>query len=86
MYQLLQQREKLSFEWKIIFNDTKLLKEIEVKLENAREQFDGLAKIFPPTTSTAPAHLSDNNGLDTSSLNSLRPIISFAPRLVRNSE
>lgn len=48
MYHLISQYKNLDSQWKLLFPKESKLEEIEIKVENAREQFEGLAKIFPP--------------------------------------
>lgn len=49
MYHLNLQYKNLSPQWAALFPKEDKLEEIEVNVENAREQFEGLAKIFPPS-------------------------------------
>ena len=48
MFHLISQFDNLPLSWKALLKNHKKLEEIEVQIENAREQFQGLAKIFPP--------------------------------------
>jgi len=48
MFHLISQFENLPLSWKSLLKDHKKIEKIEVQIENAREQFQGLATIFPP--------------------------------------
>jgi uracil-DNA glycosylase len=49
MLHLISQFDNLPISWKSLLKDHKKLEEIDILIENAREQFQGLAKIFPPS-------------------------------------
>jgi uracil-DNA glycosylase len=48
MYHLILQFKNLDHQWRALFQSEDKIKQIETNVENSREQFDGIAKIFPP--------------------------------------